>query len=125
MSIRHVLVSALVLFPIFAFPGISGKYVFKGVDRNGDSYKGKATIVKGKKGVYNVRWVYSDGSFDVGTGVVKGDHISFVFTSVVDSSYGPYGVISYKIDDHIFKGKYAFFAEKGVGREKMKKVGKH
>lgn len=116
------MLGAFLLFPALAFSGIAGKYKFKGIDRNGDPYNGVATIVKAKGGVYEIRWVYPDGTFDVGTGVKKKDHISFVFANVVDTSFGAYGVIAYKIEDNTFKGLYTYFAETGIGHEKMKKI---
>ena len=122
MGFRNLILSASLLLPALAFSGIAGNYKFKGVDRSGKSYHGTATIVKAKGGVYNARWLYPDGSFEVGTGVEKDGRISFVFASVIERTFGRPGVILYKIDDHTLKGVYTFFAETGVGHEKMKKI---
>jgi hypothetical protein len=124
MSFRRLILCAFLFFPTLAFSSITGNYTFKGIDRAGDQYHGTATIVKAKGGVYNARWVYSDGSFEVGTGVEKEGRISFVFASVADHSFGRPGVIAYKIDGHTLKGVYTFFAQTGVGHEKMKKIEK-
>jgi hypothetical protein len=122
MKLRYVLLCTLFLFPTLAFSCIAGTYKFKGVSGGGDSYRGVATIVKAGKNVYNARWVYSDNSFDVGTGVLKGDRISFVFANVIGQAFGAYGVITYKIEDHAFKGRYVYFDSTSVGHEKMKKI---
>lgn len=124
MQFRHMILCAFLLFPTLAFSSITGKYKFKGTTPTGGEYKGTATIVQGKGNVYEARWLYPDGSFEVGTGVKKGDYISFVFASVIGTSFGTYGVIQYKINDHTLKGTYAIFAEPGTGHEIMKKIDK-
>lgn len=122
MKLRHMLLCTLFLFPVLAFSDIAGQYKFKGESGSGEPYNGVATVVKAGENLYNVRWVYSDDTFDVGTGVVTGDHISFVFANVIDQGFGEYGVITYKIDDHTFKGRYVYFDKTSVGHEKMKKI---
>lgn len=124
MKFCHAILSAFILFPTLAFSGITGAYHFKGINRSKESYQGMATIEKGKKNVYTIRWVFSDGSSDVGTGVKEKDHISFVFANVAGTSFGSYGVIAYTIKDGVLEGTYALFNEAGTGHEKLTKLNK-
>ena len=121
MKLRNIVVMAALCLPAIAFPGIAGKYKFKGVSGQGAPYHGLATIIKAKD-AYEARWVYPDGTFEVGTAVRHGDTLSFVFTSVNNGTYGDYGVISYTIEGKTFKGTYCYFASTSVGHEQMKKI---
>jgi hypothetical protein len=122
MKLRYASLLTLLLFPTLAFASIAGKYKFKGESGSGVPYSGIATIVKAGENVFEARWVYSDGSFDVGTAVLKDNNLSFVFANVIGQEFGDRGVISYEIKGHTLKGTYVYFAKTSVGHEKMKKI---
>lgn len=122
MKLRYGSLLALLLFPTLAFAGIAGKYKFKGESGSGVPYSGTATIVKAGKNVFEARWVYPDGSFDVGTAILKDDRLSFVFANVIGQELGDRGVITYEIKGHTLRGNYVYFARTSVGHEKMKKI---
>lgn len=121
MKVGHLLFS-LAALPVSLFGHIAGNYDVHGFDATiGEHYTGTAVISE-QDDVYTITWTYTDFPSVVGTGVQKGDSISFVFTSLPQGS-APYGTQLYKIRSHgELKGPWINFGDDRISHETLKKV---
>lgn len=119
MNLRTIFFSLLFLFPIYISAGVTGTYKVSGFDPS-TNHNYTATLVIEKDGaVFTAHWTFPDGSFDTGTGVKKGDALSFVFH---EDPAGDFGVQQYEIDDDRLKGPWVRFGSTQKGFEKAKKI---
>jgi hypothetical protein len=118
MKLRNFFLTAFLLFPVLAFSGIAGKYHVKLINIAGNEIRLHARIEKVGDDVYNVRWVWPDGTSNLGTAVRHGNHLSVVFYSSQQ-----FGTELFEIEDHnTLKGIYTLFGGTGVGYEQWKKI---
>ena len=104
--------------PAIAFSEISGKYRVYG-SQPGQTYK-SVVVIKKVGHVYTANWADDDGSTETGTGVRRGDYLSFVFK---ESEGNFYGVQVYKISkDCLQGGPWAWYGDTWKGYEKLKKT---
>lgn len=112
------LLFSTLVFPFYLLADITGLYHISGFDPvTKHNYSGSLTIEK-EKAIYTAVWTFSDGSVDTGTGIKKGDHISFVY----QEPPGLFGVQQYEIDHDRLKGPWVLFDTTRRGFEKAKKV---
>lgn len=119
MSLRSFLSGLVFMFPIYMFANIAGTYDVSGFDpATNKKYTGIVVIEKVGQ-VYIANWVFSDGSNDIGTGVLNDDSLAFDFHEI---SAGDNGVQLYEIDGHTLSGPWARFGTTQTGFEKLKKL---
>ena len=118
MRLRILFFSLLLCIPVFAFPGISGRYKMYGTRADSSTYKGIAQFTRVGNGVYTATWTFSDGSVETGTGVLQNGQLSFVFKET-DTLYG---VITYTVGKHTSKGHYTLYGMHQKGAEKLVKI---
>lgn len=117
MKLNAFLLGICFFAPVFAFPGISGKYRVYG-NQPGGSYK--STLVIERSGsIYHATWTNEDKTTETGTGVRKGDTLSFVFQK---NSTGAYGTQIYKISKDGIKGPWAWYGSTWTGVEKLRRI---
>ncbi|WP_068469244.1 hypothetical protein [Candidatus Protochlamydia phocaeensis] len=116
----------LCLYFFFLFPymclqaDLSGAYEVSGFDPFlGQRYTGVAILEKQEE-TYAIYWTFSDGTYNVGTGVRDGDQISFIFRGVEDPNY--LGVQVYEFKRGRLKGPWTLLGSSVVGIEKLKKI---
>ena len=119
----YFLFALLLSFPIYAFANIAGTYEVKGFDPITNSeYKGTLVIQKVNDDIFNAQWTFTTGPFaaDVGTGVKKGQYLSFVFNEIGTSNVGTQ---LYKIERHnVLRGPWVALGATEEGFERAKKV---
>lgn len=117
MKLHSFLLAIWFFTPVFAFSGISGKYRVYGSQPSG-SYK--STLVIERDGsLYHATWTNEDGTTETGTGVRKGDALSFVFQK---NSTGAYGTQMYKISKNEIKGPWAWYGSTWTSVERLRRI---
>lgn len=118
MNFRSILFS-LCLLPCCLFGSIVGNYEVSGYDPILDeTYTGTAVITE-LNGVYTIVWTYPGNVTYIGTGVLKDDFISFVYTQ---QSTTDFGTQLYEIHGKKLKGPWVLFQDTRIGCERLKKV---
>ena len=117
MRLHTFVIGLFLLAPVFAFSGISGTYRVSGI-QPGATYGG-TVVIERYNTVYKATWTDDDGEIERGTGVRKGDTISFVFKK---GNMEAYGVQMYKISKHYLQGPWAWYGETWNGFEKLRKI---
>lgn len=108
------------LLPLSLFAYLSGTYEVDGILAGTDQpYSGTVVIERQDDHIYTARWVFTDNSVDLGTGVRDGDALSFVF---FEESTSDYGVQLYKIEGDVLKGPWVRYGATEKGFEKLKKI---
>ena len=118
MQLRNALLSVFLFLPILAFSGLAGRYKISGTGTDSSKYKGTAIIKRVGNAVYTATWTFDDGTVSTGTGVLKGNQISFVYQDDPTT----YGVLLYKIEGTTLKGPWARFGETRKGFDTLKKI---
>lgn len=121
MRARNLILAFFLFLPILAFSTIAGRYNSEITRGDGSKINATAEIIHSGSSVYQIVWTYDDHSTEVGTGVKKGDTISFVFQSGEPSNY-LYGVTQYQIEGKTLKGPWVYFGLRNKGFEKLKKI---
>lgn len=115
---------SLLLYPIFVFShDITGKYKLKGETASGEEYSGKV-IIRPLGDNFEAVWFFDgDLASDLGTGVVKGDCVSFGF---YEGSRQDFGTQLYSIScedgQTVLQGSWARLGSTEQGEETLTKV---
>lgn len=119
---RTLLFAALCIFSAhLSAESLAGTYGITGFDPNTqESYHGKAKIT-GEDDVYQITWsLPTERKVYIGTGIRKGDSVSFVF--VDQRMPNSPGVLVYDINDDTLSGKWVQLGRNKKGSETLKRL---
>ena len=113
----------LLSIPLYLLAHIEGTYEIKGTTPANIEYTGLLFIEKVGDAVFRAHWTFTSGisGTDEGTGVKKGNRISFVFLESEDISQG-IGTQLYKINGDKLKGPWVLQGGTVSGFERAKKI---
>lgn len=123
---KKILLTSLLstISTICLYAGIEGEYKIKGYDPNvPEYYSGFAEITKDGD-VYTVHSRYNDGSHEHGTGIRKGNQISFVTQRVENPTPATTAVTVCKItsDPIHIKSSWIYLGGNLIGKERLHKI---
>jgi hypothetical protein len=118
MNLRNLFMT-LCFFPLYlAAVCIQGNYEVSGFDPIFNAeYTGTAVITQSSPDVYTIVWTYEGFNPIVGTGVIRDDFISFVY-----SQDGVFGTQLYEIHGKKLKGPWILFGDTRIGCETIRRV---
>lgn len=119
---RTLMFAALCIFSAqLSAESLAGTYGITGFDPNTqESYHGKANIT-GEGDVYQITWnLPTEKKVYIGTGIRRGDTISFVF--VDQRAPNAPGVLVYDIEDDTLSGKWVQLGRQKKGSETLKRI---
>lgn len=118
MYLRHLFMT-ICFFPLYlAAVCIPGNYAVSGFDPIlNTEYTGTAVITLSSPGVYSITWTYEGLDPIVGTGVIRDDFVSFVY-----SQDDVFGTQLYEISGKKLKGPWIIFGDTRIGCETLRRV---
>jgi hypothetical protein len=118
MNLRHLLMT-LCFFPLYLSAAcIPGNYEVSGFDPTlNEEYTGTAVITETSPAVYTIVWTYVGFDPIIGTGVIRDDFVSFVY-----SQGETFGTQLYEIKGKKLKGPWILFGDTRIGCEQLRRV---
>lgn len=109
--------SYLALLPLPLSASLAGSYSVQGNDPLHSPYSGEATITQDGN-VFTAWWYYSDGTSDMGTGVLNQNQIAFIYQG--NEHPKDSGVISYRVVNNQLVGVWVPLNESTAGAETLR-----